>query len=110
MAGPLDGYWGRGSWAGVEHRLDLERRRDACRSPTAGRVIASPVRFIKSSVNNNSNYQVIATLMIGKGLVNDAPTNLTVGFQDCPVVVPGALFARPDGRAPRAGGPAPHRF
>ena len=32
-----------------------------------GWVIALPVRFIKSSVNNNSNYQVIATLMIGKG-------------------------------------------
>ena len=32
-----------------------------------GWAIALPVRFIKSSVNNNSNYQVIATLMIGKG-------------------------------------------
>ena len=32
-----------------------------------GWVIALPVRFIKSSVNNNSNYQVIATLLIGRG-------------------------------------------
>jgi hypothetical protein len=69
-AGWLDLYTVTGagvSWAGANTGWTWSGGEMPVVRLPRGWVIALPVRFVKSSVNNNSNYQVIATLLIGKG-------------------------------------------